>query len=198
MKLDGLRKLLRGRRNFWATLSTGKGEGNGSMPATAHDSAAVSETGRRAREEETVEALERRGEEWYGAMLAASGLERGKRYVEAFLCLIDASFLAERTGRAEEAARLQARISGVREEFLSGFASPELGEMAELEARGEKAYSDMYEAYGATAEAGCYDDLKDYFARAIGLAERAGLTEEAQRLEARLKHMQGVYRSQFS
>ena len=159
---------------------------------------AASETALREREPETVEALEARGEQWRDAMIAASGLERGKRYVEAFLCLIDAMFLAERTGRAGEAARLQACIDHVREEFLSGFRSPELGEMAELEARGEKAYDEMYEAHGATAAGGCYEDLTDYFARAIGLAERAGMSEEARRLETRLKHMTSVYRSQFS
>jgi uncharacterized protein YicC (UPF0701 family) len=151
-----------------------------------------------AREPEPIEQLETRGEEWYRAMLAASGLERASRYIEAFFCLIDAMFLAERTGSAEESKRLKARIEGMREEFLSGFANPELGEMAELEARGEKAYGDMYDTYSSTAASGCYEDVTDYFSRAIGLAERAGLKEEAQRLEARLQNMRGVYRSQFS
>jgi hypothetical protein len=151
-----------------------------------------------AREPETIESLETRGEQWYCAMAAASGLERASRYVEAFFCLIDAMFLAERTGLAEHAARLKVRIDELRQEFLSGFASAELGEMAELEARGEKAYSEMYDTYSSTAASGCYEDVTDYFARAIGLAERAGMPEEAARLEARLGQMRGVYRSQFS
>lgn len=142
--------------------------------------------------------MEARGEQWYRAMLAASGFERARRYVEAFFCLIDAMFLAERSERTEDAARLKARIDRMREEFLSGFASAELGEMAELEARGEKAYSEMYDTYSSTAASGCYEDVTDYFARAIGLAERAGIREEAARLEARLGQMRGVYRSQFS
>jgi hypothetical protein len=151
-----------------------------------------------AGELETMQALEQRGKEWYRAMGAASGLERANRYLEAFFCLIDAMFLAERTERPEDAARLKARIDAMREEFLGGFASRELGEMAELEARGEKAYGDMYDTYSSTAASGCYEDVSDYFARAIGLAERAGLKDEAERLEARLKQMKGVYRSQFS
>jgi uncharacterized protein YicC (UPF0701 family) len=147
---------------------------------------------------DAIKTLESRGEQWYAAMIGASGLERAKRYIEAFFCLIDAMFLAERTNLPEEAARLKARIDAMREQFLSGYATPELGEIAELEARGEKAYSDMYDTYSSTAASGCYEDVTDYFARAIGLAERAGMRDEAQRLEARLAQMRGVYRSQFS
>jgi hypothetical protein len=183
-------KLLRQWRSFRASLAGAKRESG--------TSDAAGETAPGGREPETLDALEARGEQWYSAMVPASGLERGKRYVEAFLCLIEARFLAERTEREQEAERLQARIDRMREQFLAGFASPELGEMAELEARGEKAYGDMYEAHGWTAAGGCYEDVTDYFARAIGLAERAGFTEEARRLEARLDHIRKVYRHQFS
>jgi hypothetical protein len=44
----------------------------------------------------------------------------------------------------------------------------------------------------------CYGDFKDYFIEAIAAAERAGLSEEAQRLTSRLAHCKQVYRSQFS
>lgn len=56
----------------------------------------------------------------------------------------------------------------------------------------------MYDTYSSMAASGCYEDVMDYFAPAIGLAERAGMPEEAQRLEARLAPMRGVYRNQFS
>jgi hypothetical protein len=192
-----MQKLWRAWRSFWALLPGGKRAGDES-DITGSYKGGANETVSGARQPETVEALEARGEEWYGAMAAVAGLERGKRYVEAFLCLIDARFLAERTGRAEDAQRLQARIDAVRQEFLAGFATAVLGEMTELEARGEKAYGDMYEAHAWTTAGGCYEDVTDYFGRAIGLAERAGLTDEARRLEARLDHITKVYRHQFS
>jgi hypothetical protein len=68
-------------------------------------------------------------------------------------------------------------------------------EVAKFEALAETAYNDMYDS---RAPAGCYSDLKDYFAMAIGLAERAGLHDDAKRLSARLDHCKKVYRSQFS
>jgi hypothetical protein len=190
--------MLQAGRTLWASLLGSKPDNAGAGATCTGESAQASEPVRQAREPKTVEGLEQRGQEWFRAMAGADGLERAKRYLEAFLCLIDAMFLAERTERAEHAARLKARIDVLREEFLGGFASPELGEMAELEARGEKAYDDMYEAHGVTAAGCCYNDIKDYFARAIGLAEGAGMTEEAQRLQARLNHIRAVYRSQFS
>jgi hypothetical protein len=67
--------------------------------------------------------------------------------------------------------------------------------VARLEALAEKAYDDMYETRYPT---GCYADLKDYFVDAIGVAERAGLTADAERLRKRLDHCKKVYRSQFS
>jgi hypothetical protein len=68
-------------------------------------------------------------------------------------------------------------------------------QVARLEALAEKAYDEMYET---RYPLGCYADLKDLFADAIGLAERAGLTEDAARLRQRLDHCKKVYRSQFA
>ena len=68
-------------------------------------------------------------------------------------------------------------------------------EVAKFEALAEAAYDEMYDS---RAPAGCYSDLKDYFAIAIGLAERAGLHDDAKRLNARLDHCKNVYRSQFA
>jgi hypothetical protein len=68
-------------------------------------------------------------------------------------------------------------------------------EVAKYEALAETAYNDMYDS---RSPAGCYSDLKDFFAMAIGAAERAGLHDEAKRLSARLKHCKDVYRSQFA
>jgi pyruvate carboxylase len=68
-------------------------------------------------------------------------------------------------------------------------------EVAKFEALAETAYNEMYDS---RAPAGCYSNLKDYFAIAIGLAERAGLHDDAKRLSARLDHCKKVYRSQFA
>ena len=68
-------------------------------------------------------------------------------------------------------------------------------EVAKFEALAETAYNEMYDSRAPT---GCYSDLKDYFAMAIGAAERAGLHDDAKRLSARLDHCRNVYRSQFS
>jgi hypothetical protein len=68
-------------------------------------------------------------------------------------------------------------------------------EVAHLEALAEKAYDEMYDTRYPT---GCYSQLKDFFASAIAVARRAGLTEDAERLSKRLEHCKQVYRSQFS
>ena len=70
-----------------------------------------------------------------------------------------------------------------------------LARIAACEALAEKAYDAMYET---RYPAGEYSDLKDYFAEAIRLAQRAGLTAEAERLGKRLEHCKAVYRSQFT
>jgi hypothetical protein len=41
-------------------------------------------------------------------------------------------------------------------------------------------------------------EIKECFAAAIAAAERGGLSDEAQRLQARLDHIVTVYRRQFS
>jgi hypothetical protein len=70
-----------------------------------------------------------------------------------------------------------------------------LARIAQLEALAEQAYDEMY---GTRSPAGSYSDMKDCFAEAIGVAERAGLAAEAKRLHARLDHCRAVYRSQFT
>jgi hypothetical protein len=70
-----------------------------------------------------------------------------------------------------------------------------LREIAGYEALAEKAYAEMYDSRSPAA---CYSDLKDYFAQAIGIAERFGLEIEAKRLSKRLNHCRQVYRNQFS
>ncbi|HUI95913.1 MAG TPA: hypothetical protein VLX44_09195 [Xanthobacteraceae bacterium] len=74
-------------------------------------------------------------------------------------------------------------------------ADDEARRVAEFEALGEKAYDEMYET---RYPVGPYSDMKDFFAAAIGAAERAGLTDEAERLTRRLDHCRTVYRKQFS
>ena len=71
----------------------------------------------------------------------------------------------------------------------------ELRAMAEFEARAERAYDDMYET---RFPAGLSSDIKDFFALAIGAAERAGRPDEAARLTRRLEHCREVYRKHFS
>jgi hypothetical protein len=68
-------------------------------------------------------------------------------------------------------------------------------EVARYEALAEAAYSEMYDT---RSPAGSYSELKECFAMAISAAERAGLHDEAKRLNARLEHCKNVYRSQFS
>jgi hypothetical protein len=68
-------------------------------------------------------------------------------------------------------------------------------DFARYEALAEAAYSEMYET---RSPAGSYSDMKDYFAMAIAAAERAGLPDDAKRLNARLENCKKVYRSQFS
>jgi hypothetical protein len=59
---------------------------------------------------------------------------------------------------------------------------------------GREGYDQMYDS---RYPAGEYSDLKDYFGEAIGLARRAGLTAEVDRLSKRLEHCKAVYRKQF-
>ena len=70
-----------------------------------------------------------------------------------------------------------------------------LAQIARCEALAEKAYDAMYDSRYPSGE---YSDLKDYFREAIGMAERAGLTAEVERLSKRLEHCKAVYRKQFT
>jgi hypothetical protein len=70
-----------------------------------------------------------------------------------------------------------------------------LRQMAEYEAAAEKVYDEMYHT---RYPVGCYSELKDLFAYAIGAAMRAGRPEDVERLNKRLEHCKAVYRSQFS
>ena len=67
--------------------------------------------------------------------------------------------------------------------------------VARLERWGEEAYTRMYDA---RSPSGDYSEAKENFHAAIALATDLGLTEEAARLEQRLEHIKGVFRSQFS
>jgi hypothetical protein len=71
---------------------------------------------------------------------------------------------------------------------------PRLPLYRDFEALGEQAYDEMYEG----RVAGRWSDIKEYFSLAIGSAERAGLSEEADRLRKRFDHIRKVVRSQFS
>jgi len=71
---------------------------------------------------------------------------------------------------------------------------PRPDDVARYEALAEKAYDEMYDPRSPAA---CYNDLKYYFVRAVGAAERAGMKADAERLSMRLEHCMQVYRSQF-
>jgi hypothetical protein len=64
-----------------------------------------------------------------------------------------------------------------------------------LERRGEQIYDEMYET---SSPLGYLSEIKECFAAAIAAAESDGLTDEAQRLRARLDHIATVYRRQFT
>ncbi len=65
-----------------------------------------------------------------------------------------------------------------------------------LEAKAEKSYSDMYEAFSAGDATARYSDAKEFLYDAIGLARRLGMENEVQRLSERLAHIKAVFRSQ--
>ena len=64
-----------------------------------------------------------------------------------------------------------------------------------LERRGEEIYDEMYET---SSPSGYLSEIKECFAAAIVAAEKDGLTDEAQRLQARVDHIVTVYRRQFT
>jgi hypothetical protein len=64
-----------------------------------------------------------------------------------------------------------------------------------FERRGEEIYEEMYETSNPL---GYLSEIKECFEAAIAAAETDRLTEEAQRLRARLDHIVTVYRRQFT
>jgi hypothetical protein len=66
-------------------------------------------------------------------------------------------------------------------------------ELSRLTGSAEAAVTRMYEPRQATAG---YALAKDFFADAIGMAERLGLAEESARLRSRLAEVKAVFRGQ--
>ena len=64
------------------------------------------------------------------------------------------------------------------------------------ERQAEAAYTAMYDATPLQAK-DFFEDACLYFARAIEAARRAGMADEANRLEQRRNHVREVYDSQF-
>jgi hypothetical protein len=70
-----------------------------------------------------------------------------------------------------------------------------LAHVLRLERMGEEAYDRMYDARRPQDD---WRDAREAFSEAIHLAEKAGLTVEAQRLQKRLDHIRAVYTHQFT
>ncbi len=70
--------------------------------------------------------------------------------------------------------------------------------VAILEQDAEAAYARMYDAHSPSDATAAYSDAKEAFADAIGLAQRNGDTETAERLHKRLAHVKAVFRSQIT
>ena len=68
--------------------------------------------------------------------------------------------------------------------------------IADYEARAEKAYSAMYDAAPHNVK-DCYEDACFYLSQAINLAKKLSLAAEAERLTARMTHVENVYNHQF-
>lgn len=71
-----------------------------------------------------------------------------------------------------------------------------LDSLRKCHALGEKYYDQLYET--RFNPSGLYSSIKDAFSDAISLANEIGLKEEAGKLENRLQHIKGVFRSQFA
>jgi hypothetical protein len=65
----------------------------------------------------------------------------------------------------------------------------------QFERRGEEIYDEIYETSNPR---GYLSEIKECFDAAIAAAESDGLTDEANRLRARLDHIVTVYRRQFT
>lgn len=73
---------------------------------------------------------------------------------------------------------------------------PDVTEMKRCEALAEKAYSDMYDAAPHNVK-DCYEDARRGFAEAIRIARLLERMEDVARLDARIRHLDAVYNSQF-
>jgi hypothetical protein len=62
-----------------------------------------------------------------------------------------------------------------------------------LEAYAEKSYDEMYSARGPVGAGAYYREAKEALTEAIHIAKKAGLKDEAKRLEERLEHIKQVY-----
>lgn len=71
-------------------------------------------------------------------------------------------------------------------------------QIAFFERQAEEAYGAMYDATSPSDAAARYSDAKEALYSAIGLANGLGQEETAKRLEARLREIKAVFRSQFS
>jgi hypothetical protein len=80
----------------------------------------------------------------------------------------------------------------------SGAAMTDAQRLAWFESQAEAAYDKMYDAASSTEAAARYSDAKESLRDAIGLARRLRQDAVATRLEARLAHINAVFRSQFS
>ena len=80
-------------------------------------------------------------------------------------------------------------------EWRAKAKTPDEPHYKKLERRGEEIYDEMYETSGPH---GYLSEIKECFEAAIAAAESDGLTDEAQRLRARLDHIVTVYRRQFT
>ena len=74
----------------------------------------------------------------------------------------------------------------------------QLVQLERLKALRERAYDDLYEAHSPSDATASYSDAKECFYDAISLANKLGLTDEAETLSKRLAHIKAVFRSQFS
>ena len=122
----------------------------------------------------------------------------GQIYVIARENFFHALKLAANTRDSHEKHRIELRIARLDADFLQLFPDHDSATLSECCARGEQAYSEMYDASNSTAAAGHYNNAKDYFSRAIGSAQRIGQDKEARRLQDRLDHIRAVFRGQFS
>jgi hypothetical protein len=69
-------------------------------------------------------------------------------------------------------------------------------EMAKYESQAEAAYASMYEAAPHDVK-DLYEDACLHLAKAIHVAERVGLKDEAERLKRRTVEIEAVYNHQF-